>query len=313
MDTDRQERPLTSDRLPSWRPGPTRDAVLAHLDALPSLPVEERVAVFDNDGTLWCERPDYVQLAFFLDALRRRTADDPSLAERPELAAVLGGDPHEIAEIGLPRIAMALAGLFDGLTPTAFAGEVRDFMAAARHDGLDRPTSATTYQPMQDLITELRALDVTVAIVTGGGTEFVRAISLALYGVPPELVVGTLIAHEASRDGEGRVVVHRTTSLVGDANEGMAKVTAIQTHLGRQPCLAAGNSAGDREMLEWATAGDGPRLALLVDHDDADREYAYRSVGATVDEDEAITDVAGPLGWTTVSMARDWATVFPST
>jgi hypothetical protein len=168
-----------------------------------------------------------------------------------------------------------------------------------------------TYQPTLELLDELRRRDFTVGIVTGGGTEFVRAISDDLYGVPAERVVGTLIGYEFTRDGENRPVLRRTSAMLGTANDGPAKVTNIQTQLGRQPILAAGNSGGDREMLEWALAAEGPSLALLIDHDDAKREFQYISTAGTVVETEPITDIGARLGWTIVSMARDWDVVFP--
>ncbi|WP_433257724.1 HAD family hydrolase [Streptosporangium sp. CA-135522] len=297
--------------LPSWRPGVTRDRLLAFLDAARSVPTSDRVAYFDNDGTLWCERPTYVQFEFFLDALRRRVADDPSAGERPEFAAVLSGDPAQVGELGLARVALALAGLFVGRAPEEFAAEVRAFMATATHAALGWPMSATVYQPMLELIAELRRLDFTVGVVTGGGTEFVRAVSEDLYGVPAELVVGTLIAYDFERDPSGRPVLRRAGRMLGTANEGPAKVANIQTQLGRRPILAAGNSGGDREMLEWATAADRPSLALLVDHDDAEREYAYTGRAETLTETEPITETASRLSWSVVSIANDWETVFP--
>jgi phosphoserine phosphatase len=300
-----------SDPLPSWRPGTTRDAVEAFLAAAERVPVADRVAYFDNDGTLWCERPSYVQLDFFLDALRRHVAEDPSIGERAEFGALLSGDRAAVAGIGLERIAVALAGLFEGLTPEEFTAAAREFMSRAVHPMLGRPTRSVTYQPMLELIAELRRRDFTVGIVTGGGTEFVRAISDDLYGVPAELVVGTLIGYDVSRDGEGPPVIRRTSGLLGAANEGSAKVANIQTQLGRRPILAAGNSGGDREMLEWAQAAGSPSLALLIDHDDADREFHYTSTAQTFVETEPITDVGARLGWTIVSMARDWEVVFP--
>src|SRR5271163_3991977 len=299
------------DRLPSWRPGSTRDALEAFLAAAEELPVADRVAYFDNDGTLWCERPSYVQLDFFLDALHKRVAEDPSIGERAEFAALLSGDQAAVAGIGLERIALALAGLFEGMTPEQFAATAREFMGRAAHPTLGRPTRCVTYQPMRELIAELRRRDFTVGIVTGGGTEFVRAISGDLYGVPAERVVGTLIGYEFTRDGEQRPVLRRTAAMLGTANEGPAKVTNIQTQLGRRPILAAGNSGGDREMLEWALAAEGPSLALLIDHDDAKREFQYISTAGTFVETEPITDIGARLGWTIVSMARDWDVVFP--
>jgi len=301
------------DSLTSWRPGATRDAVVGFLDAAGQVPIADRVAYFDNDGTLWCERPNPVQVEFFLDALRRHVADNPSSGEREEFAAVLSGDRAAIATIGLERVALALAGLFEGLTPEKFTAETRAFMSTAQHPTLGRPLNAVIYQPMRELLDELRRRDFTVGIVTGGGTEFVRAISDDLYGVPAELVVGSLIGYQFTRDEEDRPVIRRTSRLLGAANEGPPKVTNIQTQLGRRPILAGGNSGGDREMLEWALAAEGPSLALLIDHDDPAREFQYTSTAGTFIETEPITDVGSRLGWTIVSIALDWDVVFPRT
>jgi phosphoserine phosphatase len=299
-----------SERLPSWRPGASRDAILAFLDGIGDVPVDERVAYLDNDGTMWCEQPSYVQLDFFVDALRQRTADDPALAERPELAAVLHGDMAAIGEIGLAKVAGALSALFDGQTPEQFGAAVHDFAGRYRHRTLGVGLGGVVYQPMLELLAELRALDFTVGIVTGGGTEFVRELSGRLYGVEPGMVVGTLIGYRFDRDDAGRPVVRRTTSQIGKANEGGAKLENIQSQIGRPPLLAAGNSAGDREMLEWAQAGRHGGLAVLVNHDDAEREFAYESRAATFDEDEPITAVGDRLGWVVVSMQRDWDAIF---
>ncbi len=299
-----------TDRLPSWRPGPTRDAITSYLDGIGDVPPEHRLAFVDNDGTMWCERPQYVQADFFVDGVRRRAADDPTLAEQPELAAVLDNDAAKMGELGLGRIALAMAKLFDGLTPAEFAAEVDAFVESYRHPTLDAPIGSVVYQPMLELLAELRAHHFTIGLVTGGGTEFVRRVGPMLYDVPPELVVGTLIGYEFGRDDQDHPQLRRTTSLMGDANEGHAKVEHIQAQLGRAPIVAIGNSGGDREMLEWASAGPHPGLALLIDHDDADREFAYTSTAVTFEESEPITAVADRLGWTTVSMARDWETVF---
>jgi phosphoglycolate phosphatase-like HAD superfamily hydrolase len=296
--------------LPSWRPGATRDVIVAFLDESASLPPAQRFACFDNDGTLWCERPSYVQLDFLLDALRERVKEEPGTEKRAEFAAVLSGDQAAIGELGLGRIALALMELCAGLSPEEFGGRVREFMSRGTHAALQRPLPTVAYLPMIELLAELRARDFTVAIVTGGGTEFVRAISTDLYGVPPELVVGTLVKYELVRDAADRPSLRRLATIEGDANEGPTKVINIETQLGRRPILAAGNSGGDREMLEWACSGDGPSLALLVDHDDDAREFRYVSTAQTFTETEPITDVGRRLGWTIVGMARDWETVF---
>jgi phosphoserine phosphatase len=298
--------------LPSWRPGRTRDAIVAFLAATEALPREARVAAFDNDGTLWCEKPTYVQFDFFEDALRHRAEADPTLRERPELAAVLDLDMAAMSEIGMERIALALAGLFAGMEPEAFTAAARDFMRRARHRTLGVPTPATRYQPMLELLDELRRRDFTIYLVSGGGAEFLRALSQELYGVEPEVVVGTQVRYELTRRADGRPVLLRTGGVIGGANEGASKVANIQSQLGRRPILAAGNSAGDREMLEWALAGSGPGLALLLDHDDREREFSYQSVSGTLKEHEPITSVATRLGWTVISMANDWSTVFPA-
>jgi phosphoserine phosphatase len=297
--------------LPSWRPGRTREAVTAFLAAAEELPPARRVAAFDNDGTLWCERPTYVQYDFFEDALRSAAAADPAVRDRPEYAAVLDADQTALGEIGLERIALALAELFVGLEPEGFTSRVQTFMAQGKHRTLGVPLARTVYQPMLELLAELRDRDFTVFVVTGGGTEFVRAVSGELYGVHPEGVVGTLVDYDVVRRPDGSLAPRRTARVLGSANEGAAKVANIQTQLGRRPVLAAGNSGGDREMLEWACAGGSPCLALLVDHDDDDREFRYVSSAQTFAEPEPITDVGARLGWTVVSMARDWATVFP--
>jgi phosphoserine phosphatase len=299
------------DVLPSWRAGRARDAVVAFLDDAAEIPVADRFACFDNDGTLWCERPSYVQLDFFIDALRARLTDDPDLGHRPEFAALLRGDAAAVGEFGLERIALALTSLFEGMAPRDFTAKAREFMDRATHPTMGRRVRTTVYQPMLELLAELRRRDFAIAIVTGGGTEFVRAISHDLYDVPPEAVVDTLIKYEFVREDDGRPGLRRTASIEGDANEGAAKVTNIQTQLGRRPILAGGNSGGDREMLEWACSGEGPELALLIDHDDADREFRYVSTAQTFAETEPITEVGARLGWTVVSMANDWEHVFP--
>lgn len=299
--------------LPSWRPGATRDSILGFLRDAEALPAAERVAVFDNDGTLCCERPTLVQYEFFAAELTASALFTPEVRDRPEYAAVLDSDGAALHELGLVKVALALAELFGGMEPDEFARRCRAFMATARHGVLDRPTRLTVFQPMLELIDELRRRQFTVAIVSGGGTEFVRAISDELYGVPAELVVGTLIEYEFERSDAGRPVVRRSTRLGSVANEGAAKVLHIQSHLGRRPILGVGNSSGDREMLEWATDDSRPSLALLVDHDDAEREFEYVGTAATFADAEPITDVAHRLGWTVVSIATDWNTVFAST
>ncbi|MEV4411067.1 HAD family hydrolase [Catellatospora sp. NPDC049609] len=296
--------------LPSWRPGPTRDAIASFLDEALAVPVEQRVAVLDNDGTLWCERPGYIQYDFLVRTLHQAVERDPGLGGREEYRALLDGDRAALGELGLQRVAMALLELCAGWTPDEFAGRVREFMDTEKHPDRGVPYPRLVYQPMLELLEALRAHGFAVFIVTGGGTEFVRAVSRQLYGVAPDDVVGTLVEYHFEERGEGPALV-RTAQALGEINEGRAKVEHIQTQLGRRPIFAAGNSAGDREMLEYAQAAGSPSLALLVHHDDGEREYAYASAAVTVADTEPIVDIGRREGWTVVSMRDDWATVFP--
>jgi phosphoserine phosphatase len=300
---------VTTDELPSWRSGATRDAVEGFLDAVVDVDPEHRVAVFDNDGTLWCERPTYAQFDFFVDRLAAAVAEHPELAGRAEYAAVLSGDPADIGAVGLEAAVLALLELFEGRTPAEYDAAVRTFFDHAHHRTLERPLRSLRYQPMMELLAALRARDVDVFIVSGGGVEFVRAISQPCYGVAPDRVVGTAVRYRYERRGE-LPTLRRTAELDGVANEGPAKIEAIQRHIGRRPLLAAGNSLGDREMLEYAQAGQ-PSLALLVDHDDDEREFAYVSEAATITGSEPITEIARREGWVVASMRNDWSAVFP--
>ena len=300
-----------TDRLPSWRPGETRERLIAYLDDLKSVPVDERVACFDNDGTLWTERPSYIQLDFFVGILTRQVESDPTLRERPEFAALLSHDAAAMDDIGLERLLGSLTSLLDGLTPEQFTALVLDFKNSYKHRTLGTGLEGLVFQPMLELLDELRALEFTVGVVTGGGTEFVRVISELLYGIPSELVVGSLIGYDFIRDDQGQPSLVRKSSAHGKLNDKEAKVEHIQMHIGRRPILAAGNTAGDQAMLEYALAGPQPGLAILIEHDDADREFAYAGRAETTAENEPITDVADRLGWLKVSVANDWTRVFP--
>jgi hypothetical protein len=301
---------MSSTLLPSWRPGATRDALVAFLDDIDRVPVDQRVAYLDNDGTMWCEKPTYVQFDFFLDALKRRVGEDPSLRERPEFAAVLDGDMAAVGELGLTRVAGALAALFDRQTPEQFDAAVDDFLERYRHPTLSARLEGVVYRPMLELLQELRARQFTIGIVTGGGTEFVRQVSIRCYAVEPGMVVGTPIGYAFDRDADGKPIVRRTMAGIGSANEGGAKVEHIQSQIGRPPILAVGNSGGDRELLEWAQANRHGGLAVLIDHDDERREFAYEGAAVTFRDAEPITTVGVRLGWVVVSMKNDWETIF---
>jgi phosphoserine phosphatase len=305
------ESSTTAGLLPSWRDGATRTAVLGFLDATNEIAPENRLAVFDNDGTLWCEKPRYTQLDFFVWQLRQSVQQRPELRDVPEFGAVLSGDKATIAEFGLGRVAGALLGLFEGIEPEAFEARVRAFFDETKHPDHGLRYDQMVYQPMLELMTELERRGFTNCIVSGGGTEFVRAISQRVYGVPQERVVGTLVTYAFERRN-GRAVLLRTTDVQGGVNEGAAKIDNIQIGLGRRPALATGNSPGDAEMLEYTSTGDGPRIAILVNHDDADREYAYESEAGSFVAEERVTDTAQRLGWTQISMRNDWAGIFPT-
>ncbi|MFT6291661.1 MAG: phosphoserine phosphatase [Ilumatobacter sp.] len=281
------------------------------LDATVDIAPEDRLAVYDNDGTLWCEKPRYTQLDFFVWQLQRSVQQRPELCDVPEFGAVLSGDQVAIAEFGLPHVAGALLGLFDGIEPEVFEASVRAFFDETKHPDHGLRYDQMVYQPMLELMTELERRGFTNCIVSGGGTEFVRAISQRVYGVPQERVVGTLVTYAFERRN-GRAVLIRTTDVQGGLNEGAAKIDNIQIALGRRPVLAAGNSPGDAEMLEYTSTGDGPRLAIVVNHDDADREYAYESEAGSFVADESVADSATRLGWTQISMRDDWDSVFPA-
>jgi len=298
--------------LPSWRDGATRDAIVTFLDRVDEIPARDRVAVFDNDGTMWGEKPNYTQLEFFLLELQAALAERPELADVPAYRALIDQDKAAIAELGLETLAVSLLDLFAGLSPEEFDAKVVSFFAEQVHPERGVPYRQTRYQPMLELMDELRARGFDFYVVSAGGAEFVRVIGEDFYGVKPEGVVGSQIDYEFSRDENGMAQLLRTNGLVASGpNEGPAKPPNIQRILGRHPSVAGGNSAGDAEMLEYAMAYDGPSLAILVDHDDAEREYAYESVAGTFAADESITDTAARRGWTVVSMKNDWSTVYP--
>ena len=271
--------------LPSWNDGPARAALLEFVERAAAVPPADRIAVVDNDGTLWCERPAYAQERFLRDAL----AEQPALAQLPLMEALLG--------------------VHAGLTVDEFAAAVASWFAEARHPRFGVPFDELVYVPMLELLELLRFHDFRVFVVTGGGVEFVRAVSERLYGVPPDDVVGSAVEVRFERR-DGRVVLVREAKLLGSPNEGAPKVVNIQAHIGRRPILAVGNSAGDREMLEYAHTGERPSLCLVIDHDDEEREYAYAGASVTDPGAESILDTAAAHGWTVVSMRDGWNRVF---
>jgi phosphoserine phosphatase len=301
--------------LPSWNDGPARAAILDFAERVTRedggdfVPLPERIAVFDNDGTLWCERPAYAQALFLLTALRAQVAEQPELADRPVVAALLAGDLRAAGEHGLGAVAEVLGGVHAGLTVEEFGAAAAAWFAEARHPRFGVPFDALAYVPMLELLELLRAHDFRVFIVTGGGVEFVRAVSERTYGVAPDDVVGSAVEVRFERR-DGRVVLVREATLLSSPNEGPPKAVNIQAHIGRRPIVAVGNSAGDREMLEYAHTGERPSLCVVIDHDDAEREYAYAGESVTDPHAEGIVEEATARGWTIVSMRDDWNRVF---
>ena len=295
--------------LPSWNEGPARMAIEAYLERIDDVPVAERVAVFDNDGTLWCEKPAYPQTQFLVDELRGQAAADPELAANPVVAALLDGGFEAAAAHGLGAVAEALLRVHEGQTTEEFVTVAARWYAEARHPRFGVPYTAMAFQPMLELLDLLRAHEFRVFIVTGGGVEFVRAVGHEMYGVRPDDIVGSAVQVRVERR-DGRLVLVREAKLLGSPNEGEPKPVNIQVHIGQRPLVAAGNSAGDREMLEHADGGERPSLCLVVNHDDAEREYAYAGASATDPTAEPILDTAQARGWTVVSMRDDWKRVF---
>jgi phosphoserine phosphatase len=303
------------DRLPAWREGDAKRAILAFVDGVTAsgsvafVPPAARIAVFDNDGTLWCERPTYPQAFFLLERLHAQAAEDPELAARPVVQALLAGDLRAAMADGLEPLADVLLRTHAGLTTEEFAAAASAWFGRAAHPRFGVPFTHLVYRPMVELLDLLRAAAFRVFVVTGGGVEFVRAVSEELYGIPPDDIVGTSVQLDVERR-DGRMVLVRRASLRGRPNEGEPKPANIQAHIGLRPIFAAGNSAGDREMLEYATSGHEPGLALVIDHDDGQREYAYAGTSFTDPHAEPIGETGHRLGWTMVSMRRDWSTIF---
>ena len=303
--------------LASWNDGPSRDAILGYLARITEeggpehVPAAERIAVIDNDGTLWCEKPAYIQALFILSRLREQAAGDPDLAARPVVQALLRGDLAAAAAAGGEQeMTAVLLDTHAGLTTDEFDAAALHWLEAFRHPRFGVPFSGLAYAPMLELMETLRAHGFRVFIVTGGGVDFVRAIGARLYGIEPDDMVGSAIRARFERR-DGRVVLVRTAAMLGSPNEGEPKVESIHAHIGRRPIVAVGNSAGDREMLEYAHTGDRASLCLVLDHDDEEREYAYGGEAVTNPDAEPILTTAGHFGWTVVSMRRDWSRVFP--
>jgi phosphoserine phosphatase len=300
--------------LPAWRAGSAR-AAIEQFVATVTTPTDpryvapaERIAVFDNDGTLWAEQPAYFQLAFAIDRVRELAPQHPEWRQQEPFAAVLRGDLKAALAGGERAILDLVMASHAGLTTDEFAAVAGRWLATARHPTTGRRYREMVYQPMLELLAYLRANGFKTFIVSGGGVEFLRVFAEAVYGIPPEQVVGSSIRTRYEVRADGPVIARLPEIDFIDDKAG--KPVGIQKFIGRRPILAVGNSDGDFEMLEWATAGAGARLGVLVHHDDADREWAY-------DRESAIgrlargLDEAPKRGWIVVSMQEDWQRVFP--
>jgi hypothetical protein len=303
-----------TDPLPSWRDGEAKAAIVDFVAAVTDpegadfVPDAERVAVFDNDGTLWVEQPIYTQFAFALDRVKALAPDNPDWAGTQPFAAVLGGDAEALAAAGTKGLGEIIAATHAGMSTAAFETIVTDWLATARHPRFDRPYEALVYQPMLEVMAYLRANGFETYIVSGGGIEFMRPWTERVYGVPPQNVVGSSIRTEFRVDG-GVPVLMRLPELAF-VDDGPGKPVGINAHIGRRPIAAFGNSDGDFEMLQWTTQGvEGRRLGMIVHHTDGVREYAYDRDARVGRLDRAL-DAAPERGWVVIDMAKDWAEVF---
>jgi len=305
----------TVDPLPSWNDGTARQSIVAFVGKVTRegtadyVPPAERIAVFDNDGTLWSEQPVYVQLAFALDRVKALAPQHPEWQTQEPFASLLKGDVAGALAGGEKAIAQIVMATHAGMATEEFARTVQDWLATARHPVTGRPYTGMVYQPMLELLAYLRANGFQTFIVSGGGIEFRRPWTERVYGIPPEQVVGSSIRMKYElRDGEPVLVRLPELDFIDDK---AGKPVGIQKHIGRRPILAFGNSDGDFEMLEWTTSGEGPRLGLIVHHDDAGREVAYDRKSHIGRLDRGL-DEAGRRGWVLVSMKDDWRTIYPA-
>jgi hypothetical protein len=303
-----------ADPLPSWNDGAARQSIVAFVAKVTRegsagyVPPAERIAVFDNDGTLWSEQPAYVQLAFALDRVKALAPQHPEWQAQEPFASLLRGDVASALAGGEKAIAEIIMATHAGTTSEEFATIVKDWLATARHPVTGRPYTGMVYQPMLELLDYLRANGFKSFIVSGGGIEFMRPWTERVYGIPPEQVVGSSIRTKYElRDGQPVLVRLPELDFVDDK---AGKPVGINQHIGRRPILAFGNSDGDFEMLEWTTSGEGPRLGVIVHHDDAGREYAYDRKSHIGRLDRGL-DEAGQRGWVLVSMKDDWRAIYP--
>ncbi len=302
------------DPLPSWNDSSVRTAIVDFVERVSAagspdfVPEPERIAVFDNDGTLWAEQPVYFQLLFAIDRVKALAPEHPEWAGTQPFQAVLEGDMQALAAGGEHGPLELVMATHAGMTTAEFEAVVAEWLATARHPTTGRPFTGMVYHPMLELLDYLRSAGFKTFIVSGGGIEFMRPWTETVYGIPPEQVVGSSImtAYEV-RDGVPVLVRQPELNFIDD-KEG--KPVGINSHIGRRPIVAFGNSDGDFQMLEWTTAGDGARLGVLIHHTDAEREWAYDRDSHVGSLDRGL-DEAADRGWVVVDMKQDWKAVFP--
>ncbi len=309
-----------TDPLPSWNDGAAKQAIVAFVKETTTrggpnfVPEAERIATFDQDGTLWVEKPMYSQVVYCLERVPSLVKEKPGLADVEPFKTVMSGNREAIAKLPLEDLEKILAATLTGMSVDEFKVEVAKWFDAARDPRWKLPYTELTYKPMQEVLQYLRANGFKTYIVTGGGQDFVRVFAEKTYGIPPEQVVGTAggTRYDYGKDGKP-VLIKEPKLLLDDNNAGKAE--GIHLMIGRRPFAAFGNSTGDREMLEYTKAGNGARLSMIVLHDDAVREYAYGPAQGLPESKvgtftQALFDEAKKDGWTVISMKNDWKRIF---
>lgn len=302
------------DQLSSWNDGATKQQIISFVEKVsdPSnknfVPPAQRIAVFDNDGTLWVEQPMYAQVAFALDRVKALAPDHPEWLKDPALKAAIEGDTTTLLASGYDGILELMAVTHAGMTTAEFEKIVTDWVAKAEQPRFKRKYTDLVYQPMIELLAYMRANGFSTYLVSGGGIEFMRPWTQKVYGIPPPNVVGSNLKTKFEMiDGKPTLVRLPELEFINDDD---GKPVGINLHIGQRPIAAFGNSDGDLQMLEWTTAGDGPRLGAIVHHTDAMREYAYDRKSSIGRLDKAL-DAAPANGWIVIDMKKDWKTVFP--
>jgi phosphoglycolate phosphatase-like HAD superfamily hydrolase len=309
------------DPLPSWNDGLAKKAIIEFVrtttdKASPKfVPRDQRIATFDQDGTLWVEHPIYAQVVYCLERVPAVVKQKPELKDVEPFKTVLSGDREAIAKLPLKDLEKILAATLTGMTVDEFQADVKKWLATARHPRWDRPYTEMTYQPMLELLTYYRANGYKTYIVTGGGQDFVRVYAEQVYGVPPEQVVGSAGEVKYGYDKNNKPILTKEPKLLL-LDDHAGKPEGIHLMIGRRPYAAFGNSSGDQEMLEYTTSGEGARLGMLVLHDDAKREYTYGPAKGLPDTrvgafSQALYDDAKKHGWVVISIKDDWKRLFP--